>query len=67
MKWIGISVLSLVMGLVVAGLAQWAAPSLPYTAYIVIAIVGTALVLKPMIDVARTAGTIEPHHGKQFD
>jgi len=67
MKWIGIVFLSVVMGVVVAKLLELAAPSLPNAAYAVVGLVAAVLVLKPMVDVARTAGTIEPHHGKQFD
>jgi hypothetical protein len=67
MKWVGVFVLSLVMGSVLAGLVHLAAPSMSRSVDIVVAILGALLVLKPMIDVARAADTIEPHHGKQFD
>ncbi len=67
MKWIGITVLSAIMGIVVARLLEWAAPALPDATYAVVGLLATALVLKPMVDVARAADTIEPHHGKQFD
>ena len=66
-KWLGIVVVSVIMGMVLAGLAELAVPSLPMVARICIEIVGALIILRPMIEVGRIADTIERHHGKQFD
>jgi hypothetical protein len=66
-KWFGIVAVSVIMGLVLAGLAQVAVPSMPMVARISIEIVGALIILRPMIEVGRLADTIERHHGKQFD
>jgi hypothetical protein len=66
-KWLGILVVSVVTGLVPAGLAQLAMPSLPSLARILIEIGGVSTVLRAMVTITRLAATIEPHHGKQFD
>jgi hypothetical protein len=66
-KWLGIVAVSVVMGVVVAGLAQLAVPSMPVLARICIEIVAAVAILRPMITVGRISGTIERHHGRQFD
>ncbi|MGH6990629.1 MAG: hypothetical protein ACREFD_03920 [Stellaceae bacterium] len=66
-KWLGIVAVSVVMGMVVAGLAEVALPSIPTIARICIEIVAALLILRPMIEVGRLSDTIERHHGKQFD
>jgi protein-S-isoprenylcysteine O-methyltransferase Ste14 len=66
-KWLGIVAVSVVMGMVVAGLAELVMPSIPILARVCIEIVGALIILRPMIEVGRIADTIERHHGKQFD
>jgi len=66
-KWVGVTVLASIMGVVLGGLAQLAMPGLPLFMRILLELIGTGLILRALIELARIAGTIELHHGKQFD
>jgi hypothetical protein len=66
-KWLGIVVVSIVMGMVLAELVEVAVPSMPAVARILVEVVGALIVLRPMIEIGHLAETIERHHGKQFD
>ena len=59
MKWIGIGVTSLVMGVFLAVAAQTAYPALPDTGFLAAAIVATAFILSIMIRLTVTAATID--------
>ncbi|HEX4113677.1 MAG TPA: hypothetical protein VH020_14185 [Stellaceae bacterium] len=66
-KWFGILVLSIVMGMVVGGVAWVAAPSVPMAVRIALEVAGALIVLGAMYEIKRIADTIETDHGKQFD
>jgi len=67
LKWVGIAILCSILGIVFGGLIQVAVPGLPLAVRILVELACTAIILRPMIQVARIAPTIERHHGKQFD
>jgi hypothetical protein len=66
-KWIGILLLSIVMGMVVGGAAWVALPTLSVAVRIALEIAGTLIVLRAMYEIKSIADTIETDHGKQFD
>jgi hypothetical protein len=66
-KWLGVAVLSIIMGFVFAGIFRVAVPSLPTAIQISLEIIGGLIILKALIDAARIGATIETDHGKQFD
>jgi hypothetical protein len=66
-KWVGVTVLSSVMGVVLGGLAQVAMPDMSMLVRVLLELVGTGLILRALVELARIASTIEIHHGKQFD
>ncbi|HEY5209762.1 MAG TPA: hypothetical protein VIJ42_09990 [Stellaceae bacterium] len=66
-KWFGIVMLSIVMGMVVGGAAWVAEPSVSMAVRIALEVAGTLFVLRAMYEIKGIADTIEPDHGKQFD
>jgi hypothetical protein len=66
-KWVGIVLVSVVMGMVCGGFALLAEPSVSMAIRVALEIVGTAVVLHQMVGIKAIADTIEPYHGKQFD
>ncbi len=66
-KWVGIVLVSIVMGMVCGGFALLAEPSVSMAIRVVLEIVGTGVVLHQMIGIKGIADTIETDHGKQFD
>jgi len=66
-KWIGVTLLSSILGVVLGGLAQIAMPNLPLYARLLLELFGTVVILRALIELARIAATMELHHGKQFD
>jgi hypothetical protein len=66
-KWFGILVLSIVMGMVVGGAAWVASPSGSMAVRVALEVAGTLIVLWAMYEIKHIADTIETDHGKQFD
>jgi spore maturation protein SpmA len=67
LKWVGIVLVSIVMGMVCGGFALFAEPSVSTAIRVALEIVGTAVVLYQMVGIKHIADTIETSHGKQFD
>ena len=66
-KWVGIVLVSIVMGMVCGGFALLAEPSVSMAIRVALEIIGTAVVLHQMVGIKRIGDTIETDHGKQFD
>jgi spore maturation protein SpmA len=66
-KWVGIILVSIVMGMVCGGFALLAEPSVSMAIRVALEIIGTAVVLHQMAGLKRIGETIETDHGKQFD
>ena len=61
MKWLGVGLMSIVMGVSLAAVVHTIAP-LPSSAFIVVALLGSALMAYSLGRVAHAAGSIEVHH-----
>ena len=61
MKWFGVGIMSIVMGIFIAAVVHTIAP-LPSSAFVVIALFASAGMAYTLGRVAHTAGTIEVHH-----
>jgi hypothetical protein len=67
LKWVGIVLVSIVMGMVCGGFALFAEPSVSVAIRVGLAILGTGAVLHQLVSLKALADTIETSHGKQFD
>jgi ABC-type thiamin/hydroxymethylpyrimidine transport system permease subunit len=61
MKWMGVGIMSLVMGVFLAGIVHAVTP-LTSNTFIVVAVLGTALLCTILARLAHAAGSIEVHH-----
>jgi len=61
MKWIGAALTSMIMGIVMAGIVQWAYPKLPSDMFAVAALFGAVLIFAIMARIVFTAASIEIH------
>jgi hypothetical protein len=66
-KWVGIVLVSIVMGMVCGGAALLAEPSVSMAIRVALEIVGTAVVLRQLVGIKGIADTIGTDTGKQFD
>jgi prepilin signal peptidase PulO-like enzyme (type II secretory pathway) len=64
--WLGIGLISLVMGQVVAGLIELAIPSLPFSLALLATAIGCGSAFKPLSDIVRTATAMTPDYSRQF-
>jgi hypothetical protein len=64
--WLGIGLISLVMGQAIAGLVELAIPSLPFSLALAVTAIGCALSCKSLTDIVRTATAMTPDYTRQF-
>ncbi|MGH6980163.1 MAG: hypothetical protein ACREFC_03055 [Stellaceae bacterium] len=67
MKWMGVAIMSAIMGVFLAVLAQTAFPSLTQSGFLAAAIVASVGIFAIMMRLALTAGTIEVRPPNEWD
>ncbi len=67
MKWIGIGVMSAIMGVFLAVMAQTAFPALTEAGFTAAAVLASAVILAILVRLTVTAGTIVVHPPEEWD